>query len=101
MVGIEGISGIRQSANTGRGEDRRQRVSTQHTAPHDEVQFSSDARRAEEISRLVAQVNGQSVVRAERVAEAKRDIEQGAYRLQSVVLQVAARVSGHVELSLA
>ncbi len=96
MVGIHGISGIRQPVETKRADDRDKQVETQDMALRDGVEISQEAQRAAEAERLLGQVEKTNEVRAERIAQAKENLEQGTYKVQEVVLQVAARISGYV-----
>ena len=98
MVGIQGISGIREPASAHPAEDRRKAAVQRDEAPHDGVEISPEAQRAAEAVQLLGHV--QSEVRAERIAEAKENLEQGTYRLQEVLLRVAARIGAYVAQSL-
>jgi len=99
MVGIERISGIRQPADTKRADGRSREVETLDAIALDDVQISPEAQRAAEAARLLEQNDSQNEMLAERIAEAQANLEKGTYKVQSVVLQVAARISRYVQLS--
>ena len=96
------LSGIGSLANTTLGrtvEGRERRKSTLDTsAPTaDDVAISGEAQQAADVQRLMLLASQQgSDIRQERVDQARERINQGAFRLQEVVLQVASRVSAYV-----
>ena len=100
MVGIQGISGIREPASAKRADDRGKTDVPRGEVARDGVEISPEAERAAEAGRLLEQTQAQSQIRAERIAEAKQNLEQGTYRVQEVVLRVAARVSAYIAQSL-
>lgn len=96
MAGIQGIAGLQvPGGNTPVGErpGRRNEVHTD-SGQLDRVSISSEAKGAAEAARLAAAAAEE--VRAKAVEEARRNIEQGTYRLQSVVRLVAARISPYL-----
>ncbi len=94
MVSIQGIGGIPEPANSRQTHGRNRTSSaTPPAKAGDDVQISSAASQA---AQAVAQTSGQSEVREERIAQARENIEQGVYRIQEVVLQVAGRISKFV-----
>lgn len=98
MVGIQGVNGAPDPLGTkpaAAGQNRAPQTSVEPA--QDGVEFSAQASRAAAVQNAVQAASNQSEIREQRVAEAKDRIEQGAYRLQEVVLQVAARVSQFVE----
>lgn len=97
MVGVQSIGGLPEPANPERVTERPQRGDTAEAAPHDAVSISPEARRAATVARVLTQSPVADEVRAERVAEVRKSIEQGAYRLQEVVLMLAARLSPYVD----
>ena len=100
MIGMQGVTGVGEPANARRAEERAPRPAAQAAATtDDDVQISPEAHRAVEVRRLLELTGAQSEIRAERVAEARQNLEQGTYRLQEVVLQAAARISASVTLS--
>lgn len=102
MVGIFGIGGIPEPANPRRVEGFNQNAGTARSVTRDEVLISAEAQDAAAINRLVQEANKKAEeIRAERVAQVKKSLEQGTYKVQEVVLQVAARVSRYIELQTA
>jgi len=97
MAGIQGIVGL--SAPSGptpagersakRGESRTVGDST------DNVSFSSEAQDAADAARLAA--SSADEIRKSRVEQARKQIQEGAYKLQSVVELVASRVSAYLD----
>lgn len=61
----------------------------------DTVEVSTDAQQAAEVFRI-ASTNAGSEIRQELVEAARKRIEEGTYRLQSVVTLVAARLTQYV-----
>ncbi len=95
MVTLGYIQGIRDSAPIS-GADTRSRVSALPDAfesGEDRIEISPEAREASVVAQLTAQVRD-SEIRQEKVEEAKRRIEEGTYRLVSIVNIVAERISG-------
>ena len=93
MVGIQGIGGIPEPANNKQADGRDKEVRVEASSPRDGLEISQQAQEASNAARLVNQAMRDSEIRAERVAEAKAKVEQGAYRVQEIILQVAARLS--------
>jgi anti-sigma28 factor (negative regulator of flagellin synthesis) len=95
MVGMEGI----QAGAVGAGAAPR--TSSSHkdgpatpSQPRDDVQISPEAKSASVVSKLTEEAKQrQAEIRAERVEEAKKHIEEGTYRMQNVVRIVAARMT--------
>ncbi|MCL4218823.1 MAG: flagellar biosynthesis anti-sigma factor FlgM [Candidatus Hydrogenedentes bacterium] len=100
MVAVTGIGGLPEPANT---LDVKKSERTVPLAPkpqdaeRDDVAISEDAERAAEAARLsrIAAAERERQ-REERLAEAKRRIEEGTYRIQEVVSVVAQRISGYI-----
>jgi len=94
MVTLNNIEALRPTAAPTSGTSARRTPPAAET-PQDEVSFSAESRAAAEIAKLL-EATRESEVRRERVEEAKQNIREGAYRLQSVVTSVAARVAGAI-----
>ena len=93
MAGIQGIVGLTTPVgNTPAGDrpGKRYEVRT-GSGQLDRVSISSEAKGAAEAARLAASTADE--IRSKAVEEARQNIERGAYRLQSVVQIVAARIS--------
>jgi hypothetical protein len=97
MAGIQGIVGLTAPVGTGPVGERPSKRNEVRTGPGqlDRVSISSEAKGAAGAVRLAAA--SADDIRAKYVEEARRNIEQGIYRLQSVVQLVASRVSRFLE----
>lgn len=98
MVGIQRIGGTPEFANIKRTVERDKKTGAKGAEAHDAVEISDEARAALDVARLTEETALQEEMRAERVAEAKEAIEKGSYKLQHVILQVAARISAYISL---
>lgn len=96
MVGIYGINGIPGPATTSQPKARGTVSETKSPFTSDNVSISDEAQLASRAAQLVEQARAESEVRAERVARAKENIENGTYKMQGVVKIVAARVSKYI-----
>jgi flagellar biosynthesis anti-sigma factor FlgM len=94
MVGIQGIGNVPEpiGPKSGAGKAKETEKSTVST---DNVSISSEAAQAAEIIQA-ATAAGVSEIRQERVEEARANIEQGTYKVQDVVRQVAARLTKYL-----
>lgn len=97
MVGIQGLGGIPEPANNrqAQGKDKPSIPATP-VSNDDDVTISSDAAKAAAAGNIVRQSEQTSEIRDERVEQAKQNIEEGTYRVQAVVLQVASRLTKYV-----
>ena len=98
MVNFEsiGMVPLRSVAPELKGATETTRTEAQQ-APADAVQLSSKAQEASAVARIRARAEErQSEIRQEKVQEAKQRIEEGAYRLQEVLLTVAGRMTKYV-----
>jgi len=98
MVGIYGITGIPEPATTtpepARGKRPAVRADEASSVEQDQIVLSPEAHQASAAARFVEAAKARSEeIRAERITEARKQLEEGAYRIQEVVLAVAARVS--------
>ena len=94
MVGIQGIGG------TSGPVDAKQvagRAKAQAAGPpaKDGIEISSEAQQASLVARF-RELSQSDAIREDRVAQAKQNLEQGVYRVQEVVLQVANRLAEFV-----
>jgi len=92
MVGIYGISQTYQPANPRRFE-QQQVASPTATDATDGVAISPEAAG---LAAFLPKADETQEVRADRVAEVTQSLQQGAYKLQQVLLQTAARVSTYL-----
>lgn len=98
MSGINGIGGIpgpvpvRSTNVRGRdGGDTQGAASVQ-----DDVAISDRAKGAAEVARLTRKPATGTEVRAERVAAAKQNIQNGNYKRPDVIAQVAERIGKYL-----
>ncbi|MBN2312235.1 MAG: flagellar biosynthesis anti-sigma factor FlgM [Candidatus Hydrogenedentes bacterium] len=98
MVGIQGIGSVPEPANTGQatGSGKKQAARTATAVRSDDVLFSEEARGAAEAARLAEIAEADAEMRAEQVARAKQNIEQGTYKILDVVRVVAGRISKYI-----
>jgi anti-sigma28 factor (negative regulator of flagellin synthesis) len=97
MAGIQGIVGLTPPVGNGPvGEQRPNRRDEvrKDSGQQDRVSISSEAKDAAEAARLAATASEE--IRTKAVEEARRNIEQGTYKLQSMVQIVAARISPYL-----
>ena len=99
MVGINGIGGIPEPANPRqvRSTDNTVAGTASNATDGDEVFFSTEAKEAANVGRLIESASQQSQVRAEAIERARQNIEQGVHQILDVVRVVAARVAMHLE----
>jgi anti-sigma28 factor (negative regulator of flagellin synthesis) len=98
MVNIVSLTGVPEP-NSNKPVQNKERTAP---APEEASSTSSDAilispeasQAAENIDKVKAQG---SEIRQERIEAAKENIEQGTYKVQEVVVQVAARLSQYVQ----
>jgi len=98
MVGIQQIGGIVEPTGASRAQKRDRKVDANQRAGEDQVAISSEARAAAIVQRLVENAGNEQGVRAEEVARARENLQQGTYKVQRIVLQVAARIAPYVAL---
>jgi anti-sigma28 factor (negative regulator of flagellin synthesis) len=93
MYGVDGIHG-----GNGLQPLRKSNISTPSatTSRGDSIELSKDALTAA-VAASESKVAETPDVMEERIAAAKRSIEEGTYKLQHVVLQVAARIADVIE----
>ena len=85
MVGIHGIGGAPEPVKAKPAPPRKE-PAPREAAKADRVEISSTA------AKVSQGVRRGSEIREDRVAQAKENLEQGVYRIQEVVLQVAERI---------
>lgn len=95
MVGINGIGGVPEPTNT--GPNRKLPAPPPEVAPSDDVEISQEAVSASSRGQLITRSEDTSQLRVERIAQAKENLEQGVYRVQEVVLQLADRIAQYVD----
>lgn len=101
MVGVERILGIPEPANprrVGTSKERNSETATSAFDVKDSLSLSPAARDAATIASLVEKTKEQAAIDEKRVAQIRESLEKGTYKVQSVVLQVAARVAKYVKV---
>jgi anti-sigma28 factor (negative regulator of flagellin synthesis) len=98
MLTLNGIGPVESTGLPRDAKGRDRQNTSLDAARQDGVLISPEAKRAAEAARLVREPGpAAQEVRTEMVEAAKTRIREGSYKLQSVVLQVAARVAPAVE----
>lgn len=94
MAGIQGLGGIPEPApeRPVTSRDRRRDDAAAPTASADDVLISSEAQAAAKISSYVQSAQ-QDTIRQDRVDQARQAIENGDYKKQDVVSEIAKRLS--------
>jgi len=99
MVGIQGLGGVPEPKSGGPAKARNERdgvvrdgSATSAASSGDDVSISSEARAAAEAGRLTALAKSQDDIRADRVEQAKQNIEKGLYKDPEVVAKVAEKL---------
>lgn len=97
MVTIQGVSGVGGPKALVPAANREQPApDSSQTQPKDSVSISSQSSTAA-LAQQVVQSSVGSEIRQAQVDAAKAKLAEGTYKLQSVVLQVASRISNFVE----
>jgi anti-sigma28 factor (negative regulator of flagellin synthesis) len=96
MVTLQGINVLTGSSGPAPAEKPQTPQGAAQTEPTDSLAFSQAASTVAFVQQT-AQSGADSEIRQELVDAAKARIAEGAYKLQSTVLQVAARVAVFVE----
>ncbi|MEA3364223.1 MAG: flagellar biosynthesis anti-sigma factor FlgM [Candidatus Hydrogenedentes bacterium] len=99
MVGVNGIVNVPEPSNVRKAEAPapRQDVAAANKNA-DGIAISREAQAAAEAVQAARQDSPGAEVRAERIAEAKHNLEQGTHRVQEVVKLVAARMAKQIVL---
>lgn len=98
MVGINGIGAVDGTNEPVPAEKRVRDRAKGPAGEADAVSISSEAVQAADATRLAraAEELSANEIQQRRIEEAKRNIEEGTYRVQSVVLEIASRITGYV-----
>lgn len=70
---------------------------TRLAPPKDEVKLSRDARDAAAAQKALAESEAREKVRKQQLEQTRKRMEEGLYRLQQVVVQVASVVAHYVD----
>lgn len=96
MIAVYGVGDVPSVAGPRDGAVKPRPAQSADSQATDGVEISAEAAAAAARTKLAAQTPGEAL-RAERIEQAKRNIEEGAYRLQEIVLEVAARIAPYVD----
>jgi len=99
MIGVKGIGGVPEPANSNQAGARAKSTGDRQTSifVRDEVQLSEEALAVSRLTELVEQAEERNAdIHAEKVAELRARLEQGSHQVNEVVRFVAARVSGYI-----
>lgn len=95
MVGIQGIGGTSGPVNAKQVASRAKAQAAAAAPAKDGIEISGEAQQASLVARY-KELSQSDAIREDRVAQAKQNLEQGVYRVQEVVLQVANRLAEFV-----
>lgn len=96
MIGVQGVGGVQEPQGPKPASGRAKEAEETKATSSDDVSFSSRAEKAAEADAVIQQSGQTSEVRQARIDEARHNIEQGTYKVQEVVQQVAARLTQFV-----
>lgn len=96
MVGVPGIGGVPEPVKA-KPSPPRHEAASRDAGKADRVEISPAAIKASQGAQATQSTRRGSEIRADRVAAAKENLEQGVYRIQEVVLQVAERIGRFAE----
>lgn len=96
MIGIQGISGVPEPAGPKQTTGRAKEPVKSEVPATDDVLISAAAEKAANADIILQQSGEMSDVRQQRIDEARKNIEEGTYKVQDVVRQVAARLTQFV-----
>lgn len=96
MIGINGVDATTGAAEAPAARKRDQAGAVEKAPKTDEVSISPEAVQVADATRAVQESREvtENEMRLQRIEEAKKNIEQGAHRVQDVVLAVASRIAG-------
>ena len=102
MVGIYGIGGIPEPANTttAGASGKKETSPSIILRDSDGVVISARAQQTSKIAKMLETSEEQAKLQAERIAKARESIEQGTYKMQDVVRIVASRVSRFIPMDI-
>ena len=96
MIGIQGIGNVPEPTGPKQTPGRAKETENAKKPSADDVLISSAAERAADADIILQQSGEMSDARQQRIEEARRNIEEGTYKVQDVVRQVAARLTQFV-----
>ena len=96
MIGVQGVGGVQEPQGPKPASGRAKQTEETRGPSSDDVSFSSQAEKAALADAIIQQSGQTSEVRQAKIDEARRNIEEGTYKVQEVVQQVAARLAQFV-----
>jgi len=96
MITIQGIGGVPEPAGPKQTQNRDKTPPADTAVAGDGVSISPEASQAATAGDIVRQTSQQSDVRQVKIEQARQNLEEGTYKVQEVVLQVAARLSQYI-----
>jgi len=93
MVGIVKLDGLPGSLPVGAGGEKVKSQQTSTSKSQDSLQLSNEAKTAVGIADYLSAAGADPEVRQERIEQARKNIEDGAYRMNAVLKLVAGRVN--------
>ena len=99
MIGVRGIGGVPEPANSNQANVRSKPSIIRQTSTlgRDDVRISDEALAASRLADFVEQAEERSEeTQAERLDQLRAKLEQGSHKVNQVVKTVAARVSSYV-----
>jgi len=96
MGGIQGIGGPPEpvNLNNANGRSRKPENRPAATAADDTVHVSPEAADLAKLANVASEIDTQ---RAERIAQARENLQNGTYKVQEVLEVVASRISKYIE----
>lgn len=96
MIGLQGIGGVPEPVGAKPGTVKAKETEKSSVGSSDGVSISAEAAEAAEVQVVLDLADQVSDIRQERVTQARESIEQGTYKVQDVVRQVAARLTNYI-----
>ncbi|MBN4046763.1 flagellar biosynthesis anti-sigma factor FlgM [bacterium AH-315-P07] len=97
MIGVQGFGAVQEPTGPKHGPGRaKESDKTTNNPEPDGVSFSAEAEQVAETTSVAADSGIGNQIRQERVERAKESIEEGTYKIQDVVRQVASRLTKFV-----
>lgn len=96
MLEINRIGGTPDPTRIEREDLQRKRAASSAQTTQDAVSISTEARTASNIVQFSEAVKNLPDIRQERVEQARKNIEQGTYRVYEIVEMVAERISRQI-----
>lgn len=96
MIGIQGIGNVPELTGPKQTAGRAKEAENAKVPSADDVLISPAAERAADADIILQQSGEMSDARQQRIEEARKNIEEGTYKVQDVVRQVAARLTQFV-----